>query len=201
MHTGSYISIHAPRGGSDPGLAGFGLPGAISIHAPRGGSDRTRRTKGHGNRYFNPRSPWGERLKTTDIIRKRAQNFNPRSPWGERLCLRPIFARKEKTFQSTLPVGGATDSVVYQIAVTGISIHAPRGGSDQLRMRKNNENRNFNPRSPWGERQTVCYTIVNKERFQSTLPVGGATKAHDRHLLYLRISIHAPRGGSDRRGY
>ena len=36
-------------------------------------------------------------------------------------------------------------------------------------------------------------------RFQSTLPVGGATR--NRTLVYVRtiISIHAPRGGSDGR--
>ena len=34
--------------------------------------------------------------------------------------------------------------------------------------------------------------------FQSTLPVGGATSMTKEELLtYARISIHAPRGGSD----
>ena len=37
------------------------------------------------------------------------------------------------------------------------------------------------------------------ESFQSTLPVGGATKViFDRDVL-INISIHAPRGGSDRK--
>ena len=146
---------------------------------------------------FNPRSPWGERLIRRKNLFHGIPDFNPRSPWGERLCLRPIFARKEKPFQSTLPVGGATDSVVYQIAVTGISIHAPRGGSDQLRMRKNNENRNFNPRSPWGERLYNRSMDASARLFQSTLPVGGATYyGMDAGTAY-QISIHAPRGGSD----
>ena len=36
-------------------------------------------------------------------------------------------------------------------------------------------------------------------RFQSTLPVGGATLHKDINLFRLQISIHAPRGGSDLR--
>ncbi len=33
----------------------------------------------------------------------------------------------------------------------------------------------FNPRSPWGERQTSCWDDLSVLEFQSTLPVGGAT--------------------------
>ena len=55
------ISIHAPRGGSDPGRAESGPQSTISIHAPRGGSDMLLCTLAFGNSYFNPRSPWGER--------------------------------------------------------------------------------------------------------------------------------------------
>ena len=36
--------------------------GLISIHAPRGGSDLLLETFGYPPTYFNPRSPWGERL-------------------------------------------------------------------------------------------------------------------------------------------
>ena len=53
----SYISIHAPREGSDtvqpdpPGILG------ISIHAPREGSDSTATRPAGRTRHFNPRSP------------------------------------------------------------------------------------------------------------------------------------------------
>ena len=80
----------------------------------------------------------------------------------------------------------------------GISIHAPRGGSDNRRPKYPAEPQDFNPRSPWGERLQdgwlVC-PICN--RFQSTLPVGGATGPNSIHDLLKNISIHAPRGGSD----
>ena len=39
--------------------------------------------------------------------------------------------------------------------------------------------------------------IAQAVRFQSTLPVGGATDVHAVRLLVIRVSIHAPRGGSD----
>ena len=55
--------------------------------------------------------------------------FNPRSPWGERLvqCVQLV---SWMSFQSTLPVGGATGVDVVIQARESISIHAPRGGSD-----------------------------------------------------------------------
>ena len=124
----------------------------ISIHAPRGGSDVTLHASAPVTAYFNPRSPWGERLSVWIRVGKTA-NFNPRSPWGERpkTCLLSIFICE---FQSTLPVGGATTSACKLRCNRCISIHAPRGGSDLLPYFSNiHTGSNFNPRSPWGERQ------------------------------------------------
>ena len=56
-----------------------------------------------------------------------------------------------------------------------ISIHAPREGSDRNPNRPNGGNR----------------------RFQSTLPVRGATGGAWRAEFIFNISIHAPREGSD----
>ena len=62
---------------------------------------------------------------------------------------------RAKQFQSTLPVGGATERSAGPAAEHGISIHAPRGGSDSVKFS----------------------TFPTQVIFQSTLPVGGATKA------------------------
>ena len=101
------------------------------------------------------------------------------------------------SFQSTLPAGGATSGGQHRDDRRQISIHAPRGGSDDNLYQAQSE-------------------FV---RFQSTLPAGGATprpkihiqKNHDFNprsprgerlfpsLLHSRcstISIHAPRGGA-----
>ena len=56
-----------------------------------------------------------------------------------------------------------------------ISIHAPRGGSDC-----------------W-----LYNRLPKKWKFQSTLPVGGATFQVAKDAKVFKISIHAPRGGSD----
>ena len=42
-----------------------------------------------------------------------------------------------KLFQSTLPVRGATYSPSWYIGQTGISIHAPREGSDNRKVKRN----------------------------------------------------------------
>ena len=55
----------------------------------------------------------------------------------------------------------------------------------------------FNPRSPWGERPAAYHERCSSRRFQSTLPVGGATRALQLAVDGYIISIHAPRGGSD----
>ena len=101
------------------------------------------------------------------------------------------------TFQSTLPVGGATKYVGGELLYASISIHAPRGGSDNIPPAARPPGLDFNPRSPWGERPKSSARSGSERIFQSTLPVGGATE----HLNICRatwaISIHAPRGGSD----
>ena len=111
------------------------------------------------------------------MIKEPRKNFNPRSPWGERLNLLwgcTILA----IFQSALPVGGATSFPPPVISLDN----------------------NFNPRSPWGERPASAVLVASMVLFQSALPVGGATPGRISGTGRLpRISIRAPRGGSDTR--
>ena len=124
-------------------------------------------------------------------------DFNPRSPCGERhpprgaLCFVPEFqstlpvwgATKEQAlgtiegvFQSTLPVWGAT----------GYPQHTGRPPRDFNPRSPCGERRcragpwrlpvfYFNPRSPCGERPPPPGTTGHGQLFQSTLPVWGAT--------------------------
>ena len=73
-----------PVWGATPGRLLGGDYKYISIHAPRVGSDWHRRCVLGRSSYFNPRSPCGERLctKSPDLVP--LENFNPRSPCGER---------------------------------------------------------------------------------------------------------------------
>ena len=145
----------------------------ISIHAPRRRSDLAFRYKSRRKKLFqstlpaggatisptlnvvliedfNPRSPQGERpgIQLCPLI---CINFNPRSPQGERLAYtyNKTFYPK---FQSTLPAGGATCDCRNTNNDGGISIHAPRRGSDKSVKLCANSAPNFNPRSPQGER-------------------------------------------------
>ena len=69
-------------------------------------------------------------------------------------------------FQSTLPVWGATP----ELWVAGA------------------RERNFNPRSPCGERHYPLQIVQSPVLFQSTLPVWGATaKLHKYFLKFYRI--------------
>ena len=125
-------------------------------------------------------------------------DFNPRSPHGERheqsgTLLSPL------PFQSTLPARGATRD---------------GDGGDLMEV-------DFNPRSPHGERPATdaatlgallfqstlpargatsrpSTSLSKRRRFQSTLPARGATRGRIFKLYPRKISIHAPRTGSDR---
>ena len=125
----AYISIHAPRTGSDrteevtqisrelfqstlpargatlAGLDDFTLC-LISIHAPRTGSDTGAGCCSCRWRYFNPRSPHGER-----------HGAPPRL-----LHIGVISIHAPRT--------GSDHSPQFKLFGMGISIHAPRTGSD-----------------------------------------------------------------------
>ena len=95
------------------------------------------------------------------------------------------------------PRGGSDEKSRFTDKSYTISIHAPRGGSDHGLQHLLGGGVNFNPRSPWGERLLVSSRSLIACRFQSTLPVGGATYPGDILRPVQVISIHAPRGGSD----
>ena len=146
------ISIHAPLTGSDRGCPCFFLEVVmISIHAPLTGSD-----------------------STGALITAIGRNFNPRSPYGERL-VDEVGMIWDNRFQSTLPLRGATNNPQQPYQNQTISIHAPLTGSDPVRMLETSPNRNFNPRSPYGERLQLITCKAIQFGFQSTLPLRGAT--------------------------
>ena len=147
-----HISIHAPRTGSDSFRIALLNHVVISIHAPRTGSDDGRCTGCPCRRYFNPRSPHGERRGGGGKSRGDHRDFNPRSPHGERYGL--IWVQGEAgAFQSTLPARGATQMQMANGFAQAISIHAPRTGSDTKRLE----------------------ALEGRKKFQSTLPARGAT--------------------------
>ena len=191
----------------------------ISIHAPRTGSDSSGRPRWRTSRYFNPRSPHGERRQHYDRTRyhllfqstlpargatllaspagDERRHFNPRSPHGERHPHRFSGAAEKGYFNPRSP-HGERPVAGYQLPRAAIiSIHAPRTGSDGVSGLPDAGRLHFNPRSPHGERPCLMLLLRRFVQFQSTLPARGATKEKNMSSLYHAISIHAPRTGSD----
>ena len=101
----------------------------ISIHAPRTGSD-----------LHSTRTP------------SRRGHFNPRSPHGERLT-RLMMARRHGPFQSTLPARGATRAASRRQSRQQFQSTLPARGATFLNQAGQPGGKNFNPRSPHGERR------------------------------------------------
>ncbi len=169
---------------------------------------------------FNPRSPCGERRFQQSRPAGQYFEFQSTLPvWGATPDFVTLFFQVG-AFQSTLPVWGATKLGDLVTCYSEISIHAPRVGSDRtvqrlMRITPQFQStlpvwgatagykgigpafRDFNPRSPCGERRHGRQQRPAKARFQSTLPVWGATGQLRSGGRRQRISIHAPRVGSD----
>ena len=149
--------------------------------------------------YFNPRSPCGERPPPWSCLSGQRTDFNPRSPCGER----PDNWRGGLTWVGIsihAPRAGSDKCFPRpRVVQVGISIHAPRAGSDDCTPRAALPSTNFNPRSPCGERPRLPFLPRTFRAFQSTLPVRGATRLQGSvYFSALGISIHAPRAGSDK---
>ena len=167
---------------------------------------------------FNPRSPHGERRK---LLPNTAYNghFNPRSPHGERR-FHNVNALRLCQFQSTLPARGATTQLLVEKNFIPISIHAPRTGSDRIlpalsvpkaEFQSTLPARgatgvpavaapladDFNPRSPHGERHNHCNFWLCRCYFNPRSPHGERRFMTNLISFTRRISIHAPRTGSD----
>ena len=190
-----FISTHAPRTGSDLPAPLAALGRAISTHAPRTGSDTSSSVQSTMGFNFNPRSPHGERpgrfrAACVTVISTHAPrtgsdtsgrsrepigfHFNPRSPHGERHYSRSI-ATTLYQFQPTLPARGATATLYIGLNDKDISTHAPRTGSDPAKSPASTYAKDFNPRSPHGERPRIFGDLQ----------------------AFAMISTHAPRTGSD----
>ena len=123
----------------------------ISIHAPRVGSDKIVRRRDIIPEDFNPRSPCGERLINSFqfFIINTFQSTLP--VWGATVSYRSgaesvSISIHAPRVGSDFVAGKNHDKII-------ISIHAPRVGSDHCPVRKREQGIfHFNPRSPCGER-------------------------------------------------
>ena len=123
---------------------------------------------------FNPRSPGGERPDSCACPWP-SRYFNPRSPGGERLAARQHVPAGARHFNPRSP------------------------GGERPRTRPATcWTRYFNPRSPGGERLHVRILACLLPDFNPRSPGGERLELWSWSGRHGRISIHAPRVGSDR---
>ncbi len=146
----------------------------------------------------NPRSPCGERLWRNKPNIFCFIEFQSALPvWGATIFF--LLKIAHLLFQSALPVWGATFSNKFLWGFEKVSIRAPRVGSDIVcDYSKGSDSSSFNPRSPCGERPLLPLIISSISKFQSALPVWGATCVPHVILGFMPVSIRAPRVGSDK---
>ena len=112
--------------------------------------------------------------RANDAIHAHDRDFNPHSPCGERPAPKLIHSRSNY-FNPHSPCG---ERLALQFAFRGdlgISIHTPLAGSDSGRIS----------------------VSMETPKFQSTLPLRGATQRRPRSIPIRQISIHTPLAGSD----
>ena len=210
---------------------------------PVWGATSRRWSGGAQGEHFNPRSPCGERRQLGQRPAHSQPEFQSTLPvWGAtghpdqpagnghisihapRVGsdnLQVILDDNVATFQSTLPVWGATKDKDNLVGAINISIHAPRVGSDANVIDCYYRRRNFNPRSPCGERPNVPADRKRRSDFNPRSPCGERPPPYNcwpcrsRHFnprspcgerrdrsgiqhFRIHISIHAPRVGSDK---
>ena len=191
---------------------------SISIHAPRVGSDYSGGGGSSGAYTFQSTLPgWGATNSKQEVKNMAKISIHAPRVGSDRIRRRSSGTRF--IFQSTLPGWGATALSAFLVPAAQISIHAPRVGSDAIIPTRSSAPWYFNPRSPGGERRKVPphdmpwrhfnprspggerrgQTEYYKQiiLFQSTLPGWGATALISPATITGRISIHAPRVGSD----
>ncbi len=162
---------------------------------------------------FNPHSPCGERRRPNVYIdpNKRISIHTPHAGSDKQKSLPPpnleisihtphawnMPGVREDKFQSTLPMRGATSKSRFNHSPRRISIHTPHAGSDYNIVLMGKTERHFNPHSPCGERHAWNMPGVREDKFQSTLPMRGATLKLFANRQGFTISIHTPHAGSD----
>jgi len=145
----------------------------VSIHAPRVGSDSRMKRSLSGISRFNPRPPSGERLDLFQFILC-IDKFQSTPPeWGATLCHGLLFFVLGVSIHA--PRVGSDHGIQLSCSNFGVSIHAPRVGSDELNVP----------------------VVLLAQLFQSTPPEWGATLCSMSFILSMSVSIHAPRVGSD----
>ena len=192
----------------------------ISIHAPRAGSDSPSWARYPATMHFNPRSPCGERrakynqsintgiFQSTLPVRgatscrrtclRTSLHFNPRSPCGERHDGGIDYALNDRISIHAPRAGSDAEAGLILTQVRKFQSTLPVRGATATRLWNRTRWRSFQSTLPVRGATTMRMTKARSARqFQSTLPVRGATRLTGPGCRRSPISIHAPRAGSD----
>ena len=192
----------------------------ISIHAPHTGCDHRTASQARGrHRNFNPRTPYGVRLKAFEVLRDTA-GISIHAPHTGCDAVDLLRSRSIIGFQSTHPIRGATFLLSSSVHASNISIHAPHTGCDRqsARLLRSQPYFNprtpygvrplyvsappvfshFNPRTPYGVRRQEEMTLGEGKKFQSTHPIRGATTRYKSQTAHHEAfqSTHPIRGAT-----
>ena len=181
------ISTHAPRAGSDYRYRlESDADSPISTHAPRAGSDLPFLLNLQKHKYFNPRSPCGERRSSSypDVIVNCISTHAPRAGSDGDIRSPTLTGR---IFQPTLPVRGATRKNPIPRPRLLISTHAPRAGSDRVLADTYHDTLLFQPTLPVRGATIMPVCMCIPSAFQPTLPVRGATNGA---VLFITVIIN-----------
>ena len=145
--------------------------------------------------YFNPRSPQGER-RGWFRSNTAAVHFNPRSPQGSD-NRPPYYALYYIIFQPTLPAWEATIGFHWRDDTGRFQSTLPAWGATNMRAYMWYAMKFQSTLPAWGATLPPRLDGSIHSKFQSTLPAWGATTDFHLAITLKRISIHAPRMGSD----
>ena len=146
-----FQSTHPLRGATYWAKSQWEMPN-ISIHAPLAGCDADAAKTTSQRKDFNPRTPCGVRHDTHDD--------------GDADDFISIHA----------PLAGCDEKCGAWVSRScRISIHAPLAGCDRLQRQAPTRQMHFNPRTPCGVRLMLELAFGEREKFQSTHPLRGAT--------------------------
>ena len=212
------ISIHAPRTGSDPmwcsspsciaefqsTLPARGAtvpptqvrsPSSFQSTLPARGATPATEPCASANTFQSTLPARGATHRAPAGIP--AAHFNPRSPHGERQE-RGVHHQRRDGISIHAPRTGSDQQPARDEGIHSISIHAPRTGSDGHAAGGCRRGGDFNPRSPHGERHAECPEDFDALPISIHAPRTGSDGSPERpDAGRSRISIHAPRTGSD----
>ena len=169
--------------------------------------------------YFNPRAPCGARLKGCEApaagwvfqSTRPMRGATPRSLRGRYagdISIHAPHAGRDAHqdrrlplchhFNPRAPCGARRTSLHRRACPRYFNPRAPCGARRGRQRNVFPAVQHFNPRAPCGARLNAATQAGDYyATFQSTRPMRGATRRHDRAQQALHISIHAPHAGRD----